>query len=443
MSSLKEPLNKNPRMNLRSLFSQRLFLFLAAGGLALRILLVLLRPSLLGADEVIYDPLGWGLASSGRYILDGTPATWPPGYPAFLALIYSIFGHSTVAAGIVQSLLDILTGAILAALGTRRFGMRTGEVIFALWMFVPMRALLPSLLISEASFLLFFVAALAIFSVRGWGAAILNGLLWTAILYTRPVAAAAVLVLAVGRWYYEKWRALVPVCMTALLLLPYALWNLHTHGTFTIYTGAGINFYMGHNAQSNGGYGFPQGQLPWDTLSAPREMAVNKIALQAGVRDMLTHPWREPMLLLRKTALFFMSDVPIMLVYSPQPEDSEMSLRRQIASRPILARLLVALPYMLIVLLAWTGFFFLKSWEGQWVWWASAATFFLLSLVFVAVPRYHEPLMPLLVLQAGAMLALPKSEKRKPSVLASRIWLLGSLGFISIWIAEWAVVLTA
>jgi hypothetical protein len=162
-----------------------------------------------------------------------------------------------------------------------------------------------------------------------------------------------------------------------------------------------------------------------------------------GVRDMLTHPWREPMLLLRKTALFFMSDVPIMLVYSPQPEDSEMSLRRQIASRPILARLLVALPYMLIVLLAWTGFFFLKSWEGQWVWWASAATFFLLSLVFVAVPRYHEPLMPLLVLQAGAMLALPKSEKRKPSVLASRIWLLGSLGFISIWIAEWAVVLTA
>ncbi len=435
--------NKNLQMSLRSLFSQRLFLLLAAGGLGLRLLLALLRPGILGTDEVIYDPLGWGLAASGRYILDGAPATWPPGYPAFLALIYSVFAHSTVAVGIVQSLLDIIIGAVLAAFGARRFGMRTGQVVFALWMFVPMRALLPSLLISEATFIFFFVAALAIFRVRGWAAAILNGLLWAAILCTRPVAAAAVFVLAAGRWHYEKWQAFVPVCLAALLLLPYAFWNLHTHGTFTIYTGAGINFFMGHNAQSKGGYGFPQGQLPWDTLNAPREMAVNKIALHAGLRDMLTHPWREAGLLVRKTALFFMSDVPVLLVYSPRVEDAGMSLRHQIAARPIWVRLLVALPYMFIVLLAWTGFFFLKSWEGQWVWWTSAATFFLLSLIFVAVPRYHEPLMPLFVLQAGALLALPKHARQRPSILASRIWLLGLLGFVSIWIAEWTIVLMA
>jgi len=430
-------------MGMRELFSRCFFLVLTFGGLALRIALVLLRPGILGTDEVIYDPLGWELATSGRYMLDGMPATWPPGYPAFLALIYSLFGHSIVAAGVVQSLLDVVAGVILAGFGARRFGSRAGKAVLALWMFLPMRALLPSLLISEATFIPLFVAALVIFGLRGWTAAVLNGVLWAAILYTRPVAMAAVVVLALGRLSYEKWRTLVPVALTALLLLPYAFWNLQKHGTFTIYTGAGINFYMGHNAESKGGYGFPDGQLPWDTLAVPREMAVNRIALNAGVRDLLARPWHEAELLGRKTALFFMSNTPALLIYSPRSEDSQMSLRRQIAARPIGARLLIAIPYIAIILLAWTGFFYLRSWEGYHIWWASAATFFLASLVFVAVPRYHEPLIPLFILQAGVILALPKHAQRQPSVLASRIWLIGLLGFVLIWIAEWAVVLSA
>ncbi|MFH1011898.1 MAG: hypothetical protein V1784_11780, partial [bacterium] len=200
---------------MRSLFSQRPFLFLAAAGLALRILLVLLRPGVLGTDEVIYDPLGWELATSGRYVLDGTPATWPPGYPAFLALIYRLFGHSLLAVGLVQSVLDVVVGTILAGFGARRFGLRAGQIIFALWMFLPMRALLPSLLISEATFIVFFVAALVVFDIRGWRAAILNGVLWAAILYTRPVAVAAVLAVAAGRWHCEQWRALVPLGLAA------------------------------------------------------------------------------------------------------------------------------------------------------------------------------------------------------------------------------------
>jgi len=428
---------------MRELFSRPFFFVLALGGLALRVALVLLRPGILGTDEVIYDPLGWALATSGRYMLDGMPATWPPGYPAFLALIYSLFGHSIVAAGVVQSLLDIITGGVLAGFGTRRFGLRAGKAVFALWMLLPMRALLPSLLISEATFIPLFVVALVVFSLRGWTAAILNGVLWAAILYTRPVAMAAVIVLGLGRLSYEKWRTLIPIGLTGLLLLPYAFWNLQKHGAFTIYTGAGINFYMGHNSQSSGGYGFPGGQLPWDTLAVSREMAVNKVALNAGVRDVLARPWHEAELLVRKTALFFMSNTPALLIYSPRSEDSQMSLRRQIAARPIGTRVLISIPYIAIILLAWTGFFYLKSWEGYRVWWASAATFFLASLIFVAVPRYHEPLIPLFILQAGAFLALPKQARRQPGVLASRVWLIGSLGFIFIWIAEWAVVLSA
>lgn len=127
--------------------SWRAYLAIACVGLTLRLILVLFRPGTLGVDEVIYDPLGWELASHGRYILDGAPATWPPGYPAFLAIVYLAFGHSTVAAGIMQSLLDVVAGIVLAGLGAQRFGRRVGFVILALWMFLPMRCIAPALLI--------------------------------------------------------------------------------------------------------------------------------------------------------------------------------------------------------------------------------------------------------------------------------------------------------
>ena len=423
--------------------SRHLFLTLACAGLLLRLLLVIFRPGTLGTDEVIYDPLGWSLASQGRYLLDGSPATWPPGYPAFLAVVYFVFGHSHVAAGMVQSLLDVLAGIVLASLGVRYFGKGAGLTILALWMFIPARAILPSLLISEATFLVFFITALALFAKRGWIEAILNGFLWAAILYTRPVALLAIVVLAVGRWKYEKWRTLIPVGLTALLLLPYAVWNLHKHGSFTIYTGVGMNFYMGHNAESSGGYGIPEGPLPWDTLKTPGEVAINQVAFKAGLRDMLRQPWREAKLLASKTALFFMSDIPMLLVYSPRAEDSKMSLRQKIAARPVAVRLLVALPYMMLVLLAWAGLFFLSPWKDFAVWTFAAASFFLVSLVFVALPRYHEPLMPLFVFVAGAIIAQPRSRHRHPGQGAQWIWRLGSLGLIAIWIAEWIVVLTS
>ncbi len=421
---------------------RRLFLAIAFAGLLLRLLLVIFRPGPLGTDEVIYDPLGWSLASQGRYLLDGSAATWPPGYPAFLAVSYLVFGHSHAAAGVFQSLLDVLAGIILASFGARHFGRRAGLTILALWMFLPARAILPSLLISEATFLIFFIIALALFAKRGWIEAVLNGILWAAILYTRPVALLAIVVLAIGRWKYEKWRTLIPIGLAALLLLPYAIWNLQKHGSFTIYTGVGMNFYMGHNAESSGGYGIPEGPLPWDTLTTPGEVAINQVAFKAGLRDMLMQPWREVKLLASKAALFFMSDIPILLVYSPHLEDSEMSLRQQMAARPLGLRLLVALPYMVLVLLAWAGLFFLKLWEGHTIWLLSAATFFIASLVFVALPRYHEPLMPLFILLAGAIFAQPRSQRCRPGRLALWIWRLGSLGLIAIWIAEWTVVLT-
>lgn len=429
-------------MGERKISYRSLFLALACAGLLLRLLLVIFRPGPLGTDEVIYDPLGWSLASQSCYMLDGSAATWPPGYPAFLAVIYLVFGHSHTAAGVFQSLLDVLAGIILASLGARYFNRRAGLTILALWMLLPARAILPSLLISETTFLIFFIIALALFAKRGWIEAILNGVLWAAIIYTRPVALLAIIVLAVGRWKYEKWRTLIPIGLAALLLLPYMIWNLQKHDTCAIDIRTGVNFFIGHHSEASGGYGFPDAPFPWDTLTTPNEKSINRIAFHAGIQEIMKNPWREIELLMRKAAFFFMSDIPILLAYSPA-ENTQLRLRQQMADIPISVRLLVALPYMALLLLAWAGIFFLKSWEGRTIWLFSAATYFMASLIFFALPRYHEPLMPLFILLAGAIFAQPRIQRRRPGRFALWIWRLGSLGLIAIWIAEWTVVLAS
>ena len=55
-----------------------------------------------GPDAVSYDELGWRLASGQGYVDDdGRPtAYWPVGYPALLSVVYLVWGHSWLAAGL-------------------------------------------------------------------------------------------------------------------------------------------------------------------------------------------------------------------------------------------------------------------------------------------------------------------------------------------------------
>ena len=56
-------------------------------------------------DEGRYDEVGWSLASGQGFRLEGELTAYaPPGYPAFLALIYAIFGHNLAAARLAQCL---------------------------------------------------------------------------------------------------------------------------------------------------------------------------------------------------------------------------------------------------------------------------------------------------------------------------------------------------
>ena len=67
-------------------------------------------------DSLLYHFLAIGIRDNFQYVnpFTGVPtATWPPGYPTFLAGVYSLFGTSVEAANVAQAVLGALTvGAV-------------------------------------------------------------------------------------------------------------------------------------------------------------------------------------------------------------------------------------------------------------------------------------------------------------------------------------------
>ena len=60
-----------------------------------------------GPDAASYDALGWRLATGQGYVNDEGSATagWPVGYPALLSVVYLVWGHSWLAAGVTNAVL--------------------------------------------------------------------------------------------------------------------------------------------------------------------------------------------------------------------------------------------------------------------------------------------------------------------------------------------------
>ncbi len=135
-------------------------------------------------DASWYDIMaGWLAQGHGYTSFSGEPtAAWPPGYPAFLGLLYRVFGNETLVAQLANALLGALTAALTYELGRRLFDGRVALVAAALFSLRPGHVFFSALPMSEGLFSLLFTAACLAFAretvspgVRGlrwalWGA---------------------------------------------------------------------------------------------------------------------------------------------------------------------------------------------------------------------------------------------------------------------------------
>ena len=123
----------------------RFFLFVALAGLALRVLFLLRFPAIT-ADSFVYGDIAKNWLLHGVYGQTELGQIVPtdirlPGYPAFLAVVFTLFGMEHYrTAMVIQILADLGTCFVVADLARRLFCQRAAKVAFLLTALCPFLA---------------------------------------------------------------------------------------------------------------------------------------------------------------------------------------------------------------------------------------------------------------------------------------------------------------
>ena len=276
-------------------------------------------------DPSFYYGYGQGIANGFGYALpDGPTAYYPAGYPAALAAVYYLVGHTPIpdnlvlATGFFQVFLSVATVALVYYLGRRLFTPTVG-LLAALWM-----ALFPNLIFHTAAFLtetlfIFLVlAALAVlFSFRwqeerpGWARLLVFGVLLGLSALVRPISLLLLPLLPIA-WLIAGFgwqRALgysgAVLVVTAAVIAPWTIRNAVRMDAFVIIsTNLGDNLCMGHYAGARGHFALPErcfSEEEYAGLDRPAfEVARNNDNIRKAISFALENPRFELKLLSRK-----------------------------------------------------------------------------------------------------------------------------------------------
>jgi tetratricopeptide (TPR) repeat protein len=217
-------------------------------------------------------------------------------YPMFLACCYQVGGHWGVdLALLVQHLLGVATGILVALLGARLFRHRLAGVVGgALFLLAPLPLCFEGELLIEPTytFLICLGLLLHLHTVtrRGWRGALL-WLLCGGMTVLASQGRANILVFlavyplfAAWRWWHTRESAaLVPLLglVGALaMMIPWGIINLRQADRFHLVTNAGgVNFYFGNRRGANGMFGH-------DVATALSELSrTNKITATATANE--------------------------------------------------------------------------------------------------------------------------------------------------------------
>ena len=149
----------------------RFFLAATLAALALRLLFVLHFPGVVDDSRLYADiAMNWlqygvfGITNSGRLM---PTLSRLPGYPAFLAAVFAVFGWSNFRAVLlIQVLFDLGTCLLLADIALRAFSRRAAKTAFMLAAVCPFLANYSAAVLTE-TLEIFFTALALDFAVRG------------------------------------------------------------------------------------------------------------------------------------------------------------------------------------------------------------------------------------------------------------------------------------
>ena len=151
----------------------RWFVVCAAAGLLLRLIFLFRFPAVV-TDSFIYGDIAKNWLQHGIYGITNSGQIVPtlsrlPGYPAFLAAIFAVFGLDNFKAVLlIQVLLDLGTCFLIADMARRLFSARAAQAAFLLAGLCPFLANYAAAALTETLEIFFTTVALA-FALRGLG----------------------------------------------------------------------------------------------------------------------------------------------------------------------------------------------------------------------------------------------------------------------------------
>jgi hypothetical protein len=271
----------------------------------------------LDLSSINYDPRG--VLTSFR----------PPLYPAFLALVYMVFGVGTYRfffARLVQTILGALLAPLTFTLAGRLFPNMDPAARISAWVIAlyPMLVIYPlSLATENLFFVLVLGSVLALLKAKesldaGLGGKgkfrsfiyrfrwfILSGLLLGLTCLTRSVAQLFTLVAVVWVWLVlkERRKALIVLLIAGLVVVPWIIRNSIVYGQFTgIETALGYDLYLGYNPNGTGTFQYPQSL---DLMSIVNDAQREKVGVQDTIGFIKADPGRVIYLFFRRAGYFF------------------------------------------------------------------------------------------------------------------------------------------
>ncbi len=347
---------------------------------------------------------GQGFWVNNPYFEGGTPFySWrPPGFPFFLAGIYSVFGHSYLAAKIGLAVLSALSCILLFFIASDVLeNEKAGTWCSAIYAVYPPSIFWTGYLSPVTNEI--FLALLIVLLILKWGKnkrsihLIAAGFFTGAAVLTRSnffvmIPATAIFLLVKHRKFL--WKGMALYLLACLIILsPWIIRNYRIHKTFVLTsTEGGVVCYIANNEKSiyqPSGYWDPTGRQDepvMEEIKGLSEVDTDRYLYRAAISFIRENPGVYFRLVKGRLLRFWK--------LSPHtfsgPGESYKSYHVKIA-------LLTNIPVFILAVL---GFLFsLKRWRDF--------SFFYLLVIFWSVPiilffktiiRYREPLMPFLIL---------------------------------------------
>ena len=271
----------------------------------------------LDLTSINYDPRG--VLTSFR----------PPLYPAFLALVYLVFGVGVrrfFMARLVQTILAASMAPLTYALARRLFPEQEPAARISAWVITlyPMLVIYPlSLATENLFFVLVLCSILALLKAKEsleiqaalkgklksfvsssrWF--ILSGILLGLTCLTRSVAQIFAVFAVTWVWFFlkERKRALVVLLMACVVVMPWVIRNSLLYGKFTgIESSFGYDLYLGYHPQGTGTFQYPQSL---DLMTMTNDAERDKVGTQKAIEFIKANPGRVFYLFLRRTGYFF------------------------------------------------------------------------------------------------------------------------------------------